>query len=178
MMQPLKLDYYAKARPIWVGMLVLALGILVVLAVGWQVLDKDRQISEGEAKLEKIARRGHELVRARAPQKENAEATEREMKEANAVTERIGLPWESLFEAIESTPGDDVALLDLKPDVQKGTVRISAEAKSLESQLDYVSALQQNPLFRDVSLLSHQIHDQDPQNPVRFVLLAGWGRAR
>lgn len=178
MMQPLKLDYYATARPIWVGMLVLALGILVALAVGWQVLDKDRQISEGEAKLERLARRDTGRVRAVTPRKEDVEATVREIGEANAVIERIGLPWESLFEAIESTPGDDVALLDLKPDVQKSTVRISAEAKSLESQLDYVSALQQNPLFRDVSLLSHQIHDQDTQNPVRFVLLAGWRRAR
>lgn len=178
MMQSLKLDYYATARPAWVGMLVLALGVVMALTVAWQVLDKDRQISEGEAKLERFARSVPGRARAETSRKEDAEANVRETGEVNAVIERIGLPWESLFEAIESTPGDDVALLDLKPDVQKGIVRISAEAKSLESQLDYVSALQQNPLFHDVLLQSHQIHDQDPQNPVRFVLQAGWGRAR
>lgn len=175
MMDALKLDYYAKARPVWVGMLVLALGVALALAAGWQLAAQSRQISETQAQLARMARRHPEPVKA--PRKEGVEANVQQVREANAVLARIGLPWDALFEAIESIKDEDVALLELKPDVQKGVVHISAEAKNLNSQLAYLSALQENPLFRDVSLQSHQIYDQDPQNPVRFMLLAGWRNA-
>ena len=66
-------------------------------------------------------------------------------------------------------------MLAIEPDAQKGLVRISAEAKSLESLVAYLAYLQKIPLLRDIELVTHQIQEQDPQHPVRFMLQATWG---
>jgi len=80
-----------------------------------------------------------------------------------------------LFSAVESYSKDDVAVLSIEPDSQKGLVRINAEAKSLDSMLAYLVYLQKTPLFRQVELVNHQVQEQDPQQPIRFMLHASWG---
>jgi len=57
-------------------------------------------------------------------------------------------------------------------------VRISAEAKKLESMLAYVASLQKITMFHEVLVMNHQIQDQDPQKPIRFVIQASWETQR
>ena len=87
----------------------------------------------------------------------------------------LNLPWKELFDAVESYRKDDIAVLAMEPDAQKGLVRISGEAKSLDSLVVYLAYLQKIPLLRDIELVNHQIREQDPQQPVRFMLQATWG---
>ncbi len=54
---------------------------------------------------------------------------------------QLSLPWNALFKAVEASGGQSIALLSLEPDLQKGMVKISGEAKDLEALLNYVRQL-------------------------------------
>ena len=109
------------------------------------------------------------------PIEKDTEQTARETAQAKAIILELNLPWKELFGAIESYRKDDIAVLSIEPDAQKGSVRINAEAKSLDSVTAYLTYLQKIPLFSNVELVSHQIQEQDPQQPVRLMLQATWG---
>lgn len=102
------------------------------------------------------------------------EETERELKLANEVLQKLSVPWETLFAALERTRGDKIALLAVEPDARKGLVRITAETKTAEDMLDYLRRLGKEPAFSRVSLVSHQIQQQDSERPLRFSLAVNW----
>jgi Tfp pilus assembly protein PilN len=108
------------------------------------------------------------------PADTNSEQITLETNQAKMIILELNLPWKELFSTVESYPKDDVAVLTIEPDSQKGFVRINAEAKSLDSMLAYVTYLQKTQLFREVELINHQLQEQDPQRPVRFMLQASW----
>jgi hypothetical protein len=118
--------------------------------------------------------RGNSQTISPVAETRDAEQIVRETKQANAAILALSLPWKDLFEAFEATRTSEVAVLAIEPDAQKGIVHINAEAKKLESMLDYVSSLQKIIMFREVLILDHQIQDQDPQKPIRFDLQATW----
>ncbi|HMC13339.1 MAG TPA: PilN domain-containing protein [Gallionellaceae bacterium] len=177
MMEPLKLDYQANARNIWIGIMILAAGLAWMLIVVWYYQEENGKISDQETLAASV--RNISAFRVSAASAEgDAEQVSQEIKQANAVILELGLPWKELFEAFESSQKKNVAVLAIEPDAQKGLVRISGEAKSLDSLPDYLAYLQKVPLFQDVVLLNHQIQDQDPQKPARFMLQAAWGERR
>lgn len=171
-MQALKLDYVAHGRPAWAGAVLLALGLMGCAAAAWHHLELDRRIAFQESLLSGLRHRQH----APAPiPKEDPGKLSDEVGAANAVIDELNRPWNALFSAFESTPHDDVAILAIEPDAKKGVVRISGEAKSLESLLGYIGNLQKVPLFHDVTVQNHQVQDQVPEKPVRFMIQAQWG---
>ena len=58
--------------------------------------------------------------------------------------------------------------------MQKGTVKISGEAKDLNALLTYVKKLSTRKVFGNVFLQNHKIQQTDPQKPLHFSLLAYW----
>ena len=60
------------------------------------------------------------------------------------------------------------------PDMQKGTVSISGEAKNLNALLNYVKQLAAREVFASVYLQNHKIQQADPEKPLHFSLLAYW----
>ena len=83
------------------------------------------------------------------------------------------MPWATLFVALESVAGRNVALLSIEPSAQRQEVRITAEAKNSEAMLDFLEALRGQSL-REVVLVSHQIQAQAPGTPLRFQARAQW----
>ena len=104
------------------------------------------------------------------------EETERELKLANEVLQKLTVPWETLFMALEKTRGDKIVLLAVEPDARKGLVRITAEAKTAEDMLDYLRRLGNEAAFSRVILVNHQIQQQDSERPLRFSLIVNWER--
>ena len=174
-MMPLRLDYEAHGRDVRIGMAALVLGLVVLALVSWFYLAVDGEVSTQETTLAALRSKSAQH-RVSLPE-DNMDAAQiaREVKQANATILELSLPWKQLFEALESFQGNDVAVLSIEPDARKGEVRISAESKSLDSMVGYLAYLQKVPLFRDVALQSHQVEQQDPQKPVRFVVRAAWG---
>jgi Tfp pilus assembly protein PilN len=173
-MHALKLDYLTDGRNLWLGLAVLLAGLCGTLIMLWSYHEGSQKIarqelviagirSENAAKLELI------------PVEADSEKITLETNQAKVIILALNLPWKELFAAVETYTKDDVAVLSIEPDSQKGFVRINAEAKSLDSMLAYLAYLQKTPLFREVELVNHQIQEQDPQQPVRFMLQASWG---
>lgn len=93
----------------------------------------------------------------------------------NAAILQLNLPWRDLAAALgEATPGS-IALLALEPDAKRRTVRISAEARSSNDMLAYITRLQAEEWFSSVVLLRHEVMEQDPNRPLRFQLSVQWG---
>ena len=92
-------------------------------------------------------------------------------KDLHGVSNRA---WATLLNVIEAMATKKVALLVLEPDPTNGKVRMTAEAKDVSAMLDYVKQLQQQPGLHDVVLLSQQVNEDDPQQPVRFIVGAQW----
>jgi Tfp pilus assembly protein PilN len=97
-----------------------------------------------------------------------------EVEESNRVMRQLGLPWDDLFSAIESTPREHVVVLSIQPDAEQASVTISAEAKEASDIANFVYALGESDVLKGAHLVSHQVKTQDPQKPVGFTVTATW----
>lgn len=97
-----------------------------------------------------------------------------EVEQSNRVIRQLGLPWDELFSTIESIPHDYVAVLSIQPDVEGGTVTITAEAESAADIAGYIEAINESGVLKDAHLINHQVKTQDTQKPVGFTLIGTW----
>jgi hypothetical protein len=175
-MRALQLDYQRVCKPVpWLGLgvLVAALAALALMGGYYQTLNP--QIVLWESKLDRIERlSSHRALASRPLTEQAARAQILEVDQANQVVRQLNLPWNALFKAVETSSGQNIALLSLEPDPRKGTVTISGEAKDLNALLDYAKQLSTREIFDSVMLQNHQIQQADPEKPLRFSLLAEW----
>jgi len=172
-MATLWLDYQQNRPTHWAGPLSLALVLAALILAVAYYLELNDKASDWEDKLVRIER-DHG---ARAPTRSgirDGEEQALEVKQANDVLRQLSLPWELLFQSVESAAGNEVALLALEPDMEKRVVKISGEAKNFTALLNYITQLDAQEVFGPVYLQSHQVQQQDPNLPVRFTLLAAW----
>jgi hypothetical protein len=97
--------------------------------------------------------------------------------EITDATRQLSTPWSLLLNDLESVAKDsakDVALLEIAPDRNKQTVRLSGEARSLQAALDYLGRLQKAESIIYPLLENHEIQTSDRNRPVRFVIVADW----
>jgi len=93
----------------------------------------------------------------------------------NAAVMQLNLPWRDLAEAVAGATPPSVALLSLEPDAKRRQLRITAEARSSDDMLAYVSRMQAEEGFSSVVLTRHEVMEQDPNRPLRFQISAQWG---
>ena len=174
MMPELCLDYqrtvYGRA---WVRALLLAAGVLAaatVLVYQWRL---GQEIAQREIEVGKMR---HEMRTRTVPLKVSGtpKQLEEEIRRAKGVIEQLTLPWDQMFAAIESSDARGIALLSIQPDAEKRRISIGGEAKDLIVVLDYVRRLDLSGALAKVHLKSHEVQQQDPQRPVRFLLEATW----
>jgi hypothetical protein len=99
-----------------------------------------------------------------------------------AAVAELGVPWESMFHALEQTRTDaqgkrrvDPVLLEaIEPDARDGTVRLTAQAPRFNDATHYVERLMQHPPLADVIMVSHQVGATPSPGTVRFVVVARW----
>jgi len=172
----LTLEFAPGARQVsWLGLgLLLAMAVLTGFAgfAGWKSW-ASRQQTLSEISVLKSQRDQGTTTRAR-PAKPDP-ATEASEKSALAVSKNLMTPWSRLLESLGSAPNQSVALLSMEPSVAKRSVRLTAEAKDWHEMLVYVGALQHDTRLSAVALVSHQVQQQTPGTPVRFVVQAEWG---
>ena len=166
-MKRVELDYLAPARvPIWPGILVLALS----LAIAGALLARYRDTRDQLARLQTT---GKLISSERRPLTEiPRERLEGEVKSAESVVRQLALPWASLIQAIEQSATREVAILQLQPDAETRTVKLTAEARSRAAMFDYLRRLGAAPGLADVYVVSHQVQRDDPQHPIQFSLQA------
>lgn len=152
-----------------------ALALAAGAGYAWWRYDRDKDAFEAElaAARDRQARARPLKVAVAAPAVSPAEAAA-----VNAVILQLNVPWRDLRNAVRDATPPSVALLALEPDARKQALRLTAEAKSSDDMVGYVERLKQQPLFESVLLSRHEINDQDPNRPIRFLVDVQWRQAR
>ena len=177
-MQPLRLDFERKSRrAVWVGWAVLLAGIASAAAAGHAFVLAGEQKADAETTLARLQRKGVPAARGASGERDARQYTDA-VKRANAIAERLTLPWQDVFAAVHAVATKEVALLALEPDAQKGSVRITAESRNKADMLAYVGRLSRDERLANVHLVSHHVQAQAVGQPVRFSLQASWSVKR
>jgi hypothetical protein len=156
-MQKIRIDFGAAGRGSpWLGRGLLAVAAAVWVDAGFAYLDFRDFLKDHESHLAR-----------RAPA---ARVSPQEVAAARETVQRLSLPWDGLFLALESAASDKVALTVIEPDAANGTVKISADGKDYLAVLSYVSNLSRTEGLGRVQLVSHE---QKP-NAVSFGVSAAW----
>jgi len=101
-----------------------------------------------------------------------------EIAAVRETVDRIGLPWDKLFAALESAASDQVALLGIEPDPKTGTVVISGDSKDYLAALSYVLNLSQGEALTRVQLVRHEVKGKEAHGAVSFAVSAAWSEAK
>ncbi|MFN0317988.1 MAG: PilN domain-containing protein, partial [Burkholderiales bacterium] len=146
-MKPLALDFVAtpSANRWGVMVLVLGLGLSVALALGYGHLLQERALLED--RLEQLS-----AVPKRATAQQKPDEKARAM---GVVAERISVPWERLFQDVESCDSSDVALLQLQPNITQHQVILTGEARNRNAVEAYMKRLEQTRSLEGVHLAQH-----------------------
>ncbi|AWY43942.1 pilus assembly protein [Pseudomonas putida] len=178
-MRALMLDFQPRSRSTPLGWSLLAGGVVLTLScmVIAQHLSGETEQQQGHLQTTQRVLSGDtstgtssKVALTPAETREQAQ----NLAEMRKVSQQLRRPWERLFATLEAMPRDNIALLSLTPDARKGQVRITAEARDLEAMLDFHQRLEATDELSDVSLLSHEIVTNVPEQPVRFNLSATW----
>jgi len=152
------------------GVAVLAVVLLAFPLVGWHYGHLSDSLSGWEDKLSKL----EHVQRREQYQVKGASDTSLEFRQASDALRQIALPWDKLFQAVELSANDDVALLAFEPDAVTHQVKIIAEARNYSMVLDFIRRLSKQPEFDNVRLQTHQVELADPEKPMNFTVLAQW----
>jgi hypothetical protein len=165
---------FSGARPALnlAGGLLLAVG---VVACG-SVLLEYRNIAQHRAGLEvRLAAQARADAASAAPAETPADA--RIAVSVQQAATDLATPWTLLLAELEQASKDsqgEVALLGVEPDHGKHSVRVSAEARTMNLALAYVERLQASRSLNYPMLDRHEIRADDAQHPVRFELTGEW----
>jgi hypothetical protein len=162
MMQRLDIDFCASrgATP-WLGRVLLAVAAVILVDSGLSYHAARQALHDQAARVVK---------RTPAAPK----ATPQEVAAVRETVQRLSLPWDELFIALESAASERVALAAIEPDTKKGTVTISGDGKDYLAALSYVLNLSKTEGLEHVQLVRHEQKANDPNGPVSFAVSAGW----
>jgi hypothetical protein len=173
-MSELRLDYQ-KNRPFpWAGACMLGLVSIVLIILAIYFFNLRNQVTAMEASIERASMKEPQHTAVNPSSGIGKVDLALEIKNANDVLHRLSVPWEELFNAVESSSGSHVTLLALEPDFDKKQVKISGEANSYKTIMNYITKLQDHDVLGSVYLQNHDVKQDDPDNPVRFSIVANW----
>jgi len=162
--QKLDLDFCRTRRGSpWLGRLLLAVAAFCLVDAGTSYQSARQALKENEARLAK-----------RAPASRAPKASPQEVAAARETVQRLSLPWDELFMALESAASERVALAAIEPDVRSGTVKISGDGKDYLAALSYVANLSRSEGLEGVQLVRHEHKANDPNGAVSFAVSAAW----
>ena len=171
-MRALELDLVAPARRAFspgIWLLAAAAIAAFVLVSAHDDLQRERARLEQERSALERAARGLAATAVAIDPK-----TLQGIETANGIIDRLALPWDRLFGAVEAAAIDSVVLTGIAPDARAGSVQISADAASENAMIDYLRRLEQQAAFSDVYMLNHQREPRNGARPYRFTVTAIW----
>jgi biopolymer transport protein ExbD len=160
MMQALQIDFRAtRQRSAWIGRVMLAGAALVALDAGVSYHTANKTFTENQARLAQ-----------RTPARNAPKVSPQEVAAVRETVQRLTLPWDDLFAAIESAASDKVALAAIEPDPRNGTVTITGDGKDYLAALSYVLNLSRTEGMNRVQLVRHEQKNEG----VNFAVSAAW----
>lgn len=147
-------------------------GVLFIgaaLLVAWELSELARaQLRHDEAlqalQAAQAALKPVAAVAKRPPPRLNASQARR----LDDIIQQLNTPWTTVLNGLERHTHPDIGVTLMEPDVKKATIRIQAEAKSIDSLLGYADGFARDPAFGGVLLQQHETNEQDPNRPARL----------
>jgi Fimbrial assembly protein (PilN) len=168
-MKKLEINFVGRgARSPWAGRVLMAVALALSLEAAVSYKSVSASLELNNAKIAAAP------PRAAPAAKVSAEET----AAVRETVERLGMPWNNLFAALESAASDKVALLGIEPDPKSGTVTISGDSKDYLAALSYVLNLSQAQALSHVQLVRHEVKQNDPQGTVSFAVSAAWSEGK
>ncbi|MDN2709873.1 PilN domain-containing protein [Janthinobacterium sp. SUN118] len=175
MMRKLDLDFVRQTRPLkTLGVVLFLFAVSGMALVTHAYLQRKGELDTLQLQMQKLTQLTRKVSETGLTEKKATKQVQLELTLAQRVIGHLAMPWEPLFQTLESTLGEDVSLLSVIPDTEKMTLSVTAEAKNLAAMISYQQRLAGDPLFQDVYIASHQTQQQDLQKPVRFMVNARW----
>lgn len=171
----LQLDFRQPPRSRWRGVGWLG---LVAAVIGVVVVSESH--SEAVAAHEQAQRR-HALLAVRVTERSPLRSvaapdaqTLSDIGRANAVIDRLTVPWDALFDAIEGADARQLGLLSLAPNASDRSLRLAGEVRSMDELLAYVERLAAQATMTQVHLQGYRRTQRDGVSVVSFTLAATW----
>lgn len=152
-----------------VGALCLVIALASVAGIAWQTRVMRQQIHGVQDALAALRVQQGKAAR-QATLGERLVLTVQQSRDWNQLVRQLNTPWPAIFDALETTIPQTVALVAIEPDPQHGSVRLQVEAKTLDTLLGYAEALKTAGPFGEVLLLKHETNEQDATRPMRLSL--------
>lgn len=175
-MPALDLDFL-RTRPAspWVRWVLLAIALGFVADIGFAYHRVQSRMADNEGALAHVQRVAENT--ADVPAKRRAPTAD-DIRVARETMQRLTMPWDALFRALETAASEKVALLAIEPDARSGTVVISGEAADYRAVLDYVSLLGRSDTLKRPHLVRHEEVENASPKTVRFSVSAAWSSER
>ena len=172
-----RIDLEFRSRtPLWLrvsGWAMLAFGVASMVWVGGMQESVDRRREDAKAKLELLQARDASETSSQADSEHDQEM-QKQIQRANAVIDRLALPWDNLFRSVESAQSRGMGLLALAPNPEDHTLRVSGEARTTDEVLAYVERLGAQAALSHVHLVSFDTVQREGVDVIEFVVGATW----
>src|SRR5258708_440137 len=156
----IELDYVAAPRrPQWIGVSVL----ILALAVSGDMVLRYRNAQHELAAVD--AAQGLLNANRRPQRAVSKERLDEEAKIIDAAVRQLSIPWAQMIEAIEAASSNEVTVLQLQPETQQRSLRLTAEAQTPEAMLRYRRPLGRAPLLSPMHPFHHPVPVQPPSLP-------------
>lgn len=174
MMNRLALDFAPHYRPLSfrVGRMAFALSLGLVVVCASRYFELEHQLQGWQSEWQHQQRKLG--LRTRVHAADHQGHLREELRFAARVIDRLDTPWDGLFAIVEQSMTEQVSLISIEPDPASREFRLNGEAKDYPAVLEYLQTLRMTPGLQSVYLTSHQINQQDAQQPIRFTLSAQW----
>lgn len=93
---------------------------------------------------------------------------------ANQLADELAIPWDALFDAIESADARGLGVMSLAPNARQRGLRLAGEARSVPELLAYVDRLAALKLLDQVHLEGYETVQRDGVDVVSFTVAATW----
>ena len=121
----------------------------------------------------------HDLLAARLqPTRPHTESVgpelARRVAAANQLVDELAVPWDALFDAIESADARGLGVMSLAPNARQHALRLSGEARSVPELLAYVDRLAALKVLDQVHLEGYETVQREGVDVVSFTVAATW----
>jgi hypothetical protein len=173
-MHATRIDFIAPAaRSSRAGAVLFVLGVLLAGASVMDDADRSEELTRTQERLKKARTAQKRAEAARAPLRGGEFAG---FKQSGDVARRLALPWGDLLDALERADNEQVALLAVDPDAERGRLRLSGEAINMDALVKYIKSLDGKGGIAGLRVMTQQTKQGDAQHPVEFVLESNWSR--
>lgn len=181
-MSPLAIDFAAAPRRgvSLLGLVLLLAGAACLAAVALDLEETESQVATAEARLRNLTRGQSHSQIARSPPAPAARTGSAAAAPAGAATilPRLRTPWHELLAELEQAAELPVAVLSVDAEARGRTLRLAAEAKTMDDVLAFVERLRQSKRLDDVFLLGHEERKVGAATLIAFTVQANWPESR